>query len=261
MMECDKIQSSLVDYIDNNLSENDAGKAARHMKTCKNCESVLKEMQEFLSVIAEDEMEQPSKNLRKSFEQMLAKEKQHSESKVVKLDLKRNWKWYLQIAASILLLFGSFLFGRYQQTKKFDQQLVQLKNENLASKQTTSLALMENKSASKRIKGIQYIEEFSDPDPEIVNALVKRMQNDENSNVRLNAVTSLQRFITSDTVKDGLIKALDIEKDPGIQIIIIQSLVKIQERKLIKPMQRLLDKEDTQPFVKEEIKTILSNII
>jgi len=261
MMECDKIQNSLVDYIDSNLSEKDASKITMHIKTCKNCESALKEMQEFLSVISEDEMEQPSKNLRKNFEQMLVKEKQQSESKVVKFDMKRNWKWYLQIAASILLLFGSFLFGRYQQTKKFDQQVVQLKNENLASKQTTLLALMENKSASKRIKGIQYIEEFSDPDPEIVNALIKRMLNDENSNVRLNAVTSLQRFIESDIVKDGFIKGLDTEKDPSIQIIIIQSLVKIQERKLIKPMQRLLEKEDTQPFVKEEIETILSNII
>jgi HEAT repeat protein len=123
------------------------------------------------------------------------------------------------------------------------------------------LALLENKSASKRIRGIQYIEEFSQPDPEIVKALVMRMLNDENINVRLTAVNVLQRFIASETVKNGYIKALEIEKDPSIQITIIQLLVKIQEKKALKPMQKLLELNETHSFVKEEIKAILSNII
>ena len=261
MMECDKIKSSLIDYIENNLPEKDSEKIVRHIKTCNNCEAEFNEIQDLLSVISKDNIEQPNEKLRKDFEQMLNEEKKNLNTKVVNFRPQNNWKKYLQVAAIILFVTSSFLFGRYQQIKKFDQQLVQLKIENLASKQTTLLALMENKSASKRIQGIQYSDEFSNPDIEIVNALVKRMLNDENSNVRLNAVTSLQRFIASDVVKNGFIKALDIEKDPGIQIIIIQSLVKIQERKFIEPMQRLLEKEDTQPFVKEEIEIVLSNII
>lgn len=260
-MKCDKIQNSILDYIENNLSKKDTAEFATHINTCENCKTELKEMQEFLSVISTNELERPSENLRKNFERILSEEKQLQEAKVVKLQPKSNWKPYLRVAASITLLISAFLFGRYQQTQQINQEVVELKNESLIIKKNTMLALMENKSASKRIQGVQYIEEFSDPDPAIMSALIKRMLGDENTNVRLTAANALEGFIASEIVKDAFIKALEIEKDPSIQITIIQLLVKIQEKKALKPMQKLLEHNETHSFVKEEIKTILSNII
>jgi len=258
-MECDKIQNSIVDYLENNMSEKQAAAMKTHIETCNNCQVALTEMQEFLSEVSNEELEQPSENLRVNFEKMLEEEKQLQQTKVVKL--KTNWKSYLQIAATVLLVLSSFLFGRHQNTQQLDAQVAELKTENLASKQSTILALMDNQSASKRIQGVQYVEEFTNLDPEIVEALVKRMLNDENTNVRLTAVNALQGFITSEKVKDGFIKALETEKDPAIQITLIQSLVKIQATSALKPMRQLLEQDETQPFVKEEIKIALSNII
>jgi len=259
MMKCDKIQNSILDYIENNLSKKDTAEFTTHINTCQNCETQLKEMQELLSVISTNELENPSENLRENFEQMLSEEKQ--QTKIVKLNSKNNWKSFLQIAASVALLISVFLLGRYQQTQQINQEIVELKNESLVIKQNTMLALMENKSASKRIQGVQYIEEFSDPDPAIMSALIKRMLGDENTNVRLTAANALQGFIASEIVKDAFIKALETEKDPSIQITIIQLLVKVQEKKAAKPMRKLLQQEETQPFVKEKIKSVLSNII
>jgi len=258
-MNCDNIQDKLVDYIENTLSETTNSEIKMHINSCQNCEIALQKMEEFLAVIPKDEMEEPSKNLRKNFEEMLLEEKQLQQTKVVKL--KTNWKQYLQIAASVALIVSAFFLGRQQQSEQYNTQVIELKNENLVNKQTTMLALMENKSASKRIQGVQFIEEFLDPDPAIVNALVQRMLNDENINVRLTAVNALQPFIVSEAVKDGYIKALETEKDPSIQIAIIQLLVKIQEKKAYRPMQQILKQEETQPFVKEEIKTVLASII
>ncbi|MCF6348430.1 MAG: HEAT repeat domain-containing protein [Flavobacteriaceae bacterium] len=258
-MKCDKIQNSILDYIENNLSEKESAEFVNHMNTCENCKTELKEMQELLSIIPNDIIEHPSESLRNNFEKMLSEEKQ--QTKIVKLNSKSNWKSFLQIAASVALLISVFLFGRYQQTQQINQEVVELKNESLAIKQTVMLALMENKSASKRIQGVQYIEEFSDPDPAIMSALIKRMLGDENTNVRLTAANALQGFIASEIVKNAFIKALETEKDPSIQITIIQLLVKVQEKKAAKPMQKLLLQEETQPFVKEKIKSVLSNII
>jgi len=260
-LKCEKIQYKLIDYIENILSNEESIEMKAHVNSCENCEKELQEMQELLGTIPANELAQPSQNLRMNFELMLAEEKQLQETKVAQLKPKTNWKSYLQIAASIALIVSAFFLGKTQQSQQFDTQVVELKNESIASKQTTMLALMENKSASKRIQGVQYIEEFLDPDPAIVNALVQRMLNDENVNVRLTAVNALQAFITSKTVKEGYIKALETEKDPSIQITIIQSLVKIQEKKAYKPMQQLLEQEETQPFVKEEIRTVLATNI
>lgn len=255
-MECNNAKDKLIDYIEKKLSKKQRDAIDQHLEKCGSCKNELIELQEFLGVLSNHTVELPSQNLKRNFEQAINVEKQQ-QTKIVKLESRFSYKTFLKYAAGLALLISTFLFGRYQQT----QQVTRLKNENLTTKQATMLALMENESASKRIQGVGYIEEFSNPDPEIVKALVKRMLNDENTNVRLTAVNALEAFITSKAVKDGFIKALETEKNPAIQISIIKSLVKIQEKKALKPMQKLLEHEETQSFVKDEIKTGLTNII
>ena len=255
-MNCNSIKDQLIDYVENRLTQERHSNVAQHLKECDSCKREYIELQEFLRVLENEPVALPSENLKRNFDKALETEKQQ-QSKIVKLESNFNYKIFLKYAAGLALLISTFLFGRYQQK----QQVAELKNERLSNKQTTMLALMENESASKRIQGVRYIEEFADPDPEIVDALVKRMLNDENTNVRLTAVNALEAFITSETVKDGFISALETEKDPTIQINIIKSLVKIQEKKALKPMQKLLEHEETQSFVKDEIKTVLTNNI
>ena len=255
-MDCNNINDQLIDYIENTLSEKQHLAVAKHLEKCDSCKNEFNELQEFFGVLKNDPIEFPTKNLKGRFEKALEVEK-NQQSRVVRFQSGLNYKTFLKYAAGLALLVSTFLFGRYQQT----QQVTELENERLTGKQATMLALMENESASKRIQGVRYIEEFTDPDPEIVDALVKRMLYDENTNVRLTAVNALEGFITSETVKDGFIKALDTEKDPTIQINIIKSLVKIQEKKALKPMQKLLEHDETQSFVKDEIKLVLTSII
>ncbi len=260
-MECEKIQNRIVDYIENTMSKKERMEMKTHVETCNSCQGEMQQMQEFLSQVANEDLEKPSENLRLNFEKMLAEEKLLQQSKVVKLNPKGNWKMFLQIAATVVLVLSSFFIGRYQNSERHDAKVAKLETESLMNKQNTILALMNNQSASKRIQGVEYLEEFTNLDPEIIEAIVKRMLNDENTNVRLTAVNALQGFISSEKVKDGFIKALDTEKDPAIQIALIQSLAKIQAKKALKPMQQLLEQEETQPFVKKEIKIALSNII
>jgi len=250
IMDCTKIKETLVDYLDNSLTNEEYSMVEQHLQSCQDCQLELVELTKVLNLVKDDSEVLPSKNLKLRFEQALEAEKQ--ETKVVSLARRKLPLTFLKYAAGFAILISAFMLGKFQQNT--DQP------DYLAIKQETMLALMENESASKRIQGVHYIEEFSDPDPEIVEALVKRMLNDDNANVRLTAVNALEAFITAESVKDGFIKALETEKDPSIQISIIKALVKIQEKKALKPMQKLLEKEDTQLFVKDEIKTVLTNI-
>lgn len=151
--------------------------------------------------------------------------------------------------------------GKYQQEEKSGKEIALLTNESMQVKQMAMLSLMENKSASKRIQGVNYIDEFSKPDEAIVMALADRMLYDENINVRRTAVEVLGGFTASETVKNSYIKALKIEKDPGIQIAIIQILGQLREKKAIAPMKYLLEQEDTQPYVKKQLESTLPQII
>lgn len=263
-MEKNHVSNLLPDYLDNTLSKEATKKVEEHVSICIQCKLELDEMKILFKAFEEEKLTVPTKRLAANFEVALAEEKSAT-SKVVSLDsVNKKSSWasnVFKIAASIALLVASFQMGRIIQDKSFDQDLALLKDESLQLKQTAMLSLMENQSASKRIQGVSFIEEFTNPDEAIVKALGNRLLYDENDNVRLNAFEALSRFVTSENVKQVFIEALELEKNPSIQIGIIQALVKIQEKKAIAPMQKLLEQEDTQPFVKNEINLGLPKII
>ena len=76
----------------------------------------------------------------------------------------------------------------------------------------------------------------------------------------MTAFEALVKFTSSETVKNTFIEALEQEQNPSIQVAIIQALVQIQEKKAAEPMKKLLEKEDTQPFIKDQIRAVLPSI-
>ncbi len=258
-MKCDKIQNSILDYIEKNLSEKKAAECTTHINTCKNCKAELKEMQVFLSVIPTNKEEYPSKNLRKNFEQMLSEEKRLQETKVVKMQAKTNWKWYLQVAAGIALLISAFFFGKYQTLTP--KNTIVISNQQKVEDEKLLLALIENQSASKRIQAVSYSEKFTNTDIKIIQALIDRLFYDENTNVRLSAAEALLKFSSLEMVKFALIKALETDNDSSVQIELIQILAKIQEKRALEPMKKLLNKEDVPNYVKQELQYTISNLL
>ncbi len=258
------VSDLLPEYLDKVLSKAEAIKVEEHLSTCTTCQKELEELKTLFNAIADEPVSVPSDRLRAKFEEALELEKANT-TKVVSLSTEsRKSSWatnLLKVAASIALLIGSFQMGSVFQQRKGNEDLALAQNESLQFKQTAMLSLMENQSASKRIQGVNYIEEFPNPDEAIVKALANRLLHDENDNVRLNAFEALSKFTSSETVKTAFIEALGTEKNPSIQIAIIQALVQIQEKKAIGPMQKLLEREDTQPFIKNEIKLGLPKII
>lgn len=265
-MTQEQIIASIPAYLDGTLNENEVKAFELGLKDCATCRDELEGYQKLYSAFEQEQPILPTKNLKGNFFQLIEEEKQNT-VKVVSINPPENSStksWFsslLKVAASIAILIAAFSTGRYFQSEKSEAVIVQIKNENLQTKQTAMLSLMQNQSASKRIQGVQYIQEFENPDTAIINALADRMLHDKNTNVRLTAVEALSNFSNSEMVKTAFITALETEKNPSVQIAIIQNLVKTQERKAIEPMKKLLQEEDTQPFVKEEINQVLSEII
>jgi hypothetical protein len=265
-MDNNHISELLPAYLDKALDNEQQHVVEQHLESCSICTATLAALSK-LNLAFENESEiSPSTQLRANFFEQIALEKENN-SKMVNLDSvtkrnKHNWiNNMLKIAASIVLLVGVYFFGRQQESQRSDNQIAILNTEKAAFKQAAMLSLMENKSASRRIQGVNYMQEFDQPDTAIVAALTDRMLYDENTNVRAAAVEVLANCTSSEQVKNTFIEALKVEKDPGIQIAIIQTLGRIQEKKAAKPMQKLLDQEETQPFVKEQIESVLTTII
>lgn len=260
----EKIKSLLPLYLEGGLDAKEMEKVEEHLKECQACRDELVSYEKLFNSFQNEKIQAPSQDLRIKFLEALEEEKKN-QGRVISMNKKfpsgLNFISLAKIAAGFAILVGAFMMGKGYESKQAELEYALLENEVLKSKEMAMLSLMDNQSASKRIQGVNFIEAFREPDVEILNALTERMLFDENTNVRIAAVEALSNFSVSEHVKSAFITALETEKNPSVQITIIKNLVRIQEKKASEPMKKLLELEETQPFIKEEIKKGLPQII
>lgn len=252
-MDCNQISDLLIDYLDKNLDKQTNEEVKIHLENCDKCAKEHARNQQLFNDIDNIEGHQPGKELKNAFTEMLAAEK-----RTLKTINKPNesifakYKMVWQIAAAVLLLLSGYFTGSYTKTATPDnEKLAKMQSDVNEMKQMMALNLLNNESASQRIKAVNYTEEIQQPDNKIIEALINTLNNDKNSNVRLAAVYSLSRFKNNKIVQDAFIKTLNKQEDPMIQIIIINLLVEIQDVKAVDELKKLLKSKDLH----EEVKT------
>lgn len=246
-MKYEEIQEKLIDFLDQSLSEQEMKEIQEHIDQNQDLAQEVEEMKKLFFDITEEEMEQPSPSLRMNFESMLAEEKakihfednQETESKVINIQEHTSWKSYLRVAASVLLVVSAFIIGTLVGNDGNEVEQV--------------LASIENESASQRIAAINLSEDIQTTDRRILEAFTDRMLYDENPSVRLAAVEALAKFSSEEMVKVAFLKALEKDKDPAIQIELIQVLVEIEEKRALPSMKNLLNNEAVPEYVKKEL--------
>lgn len=262
-MNCKDIDHKIVDFVDNKLSVEESITIQNHIDSCDSCKQIHNETLSLMAAFQSVELEKPSGTLRQNFLNMLDEEKQLQSPKVVQLHSKSTikWKQAFQIAASVVLVCLGFFAGSYSSKQQASEEIAILKEQTTELKENMMLALIDNRSASKRIQAVNYSEELSQPDSEVLEALINRMHYDSNINVRLAAADALSKYSEKELIKKAFIDALEQEENPDLQIAIIQFLVKIQDKRALEPMQHLLDKPETPDFVKAQANSGISQII
>jgi HEAT repeat protein len=103
--------------------------------------------------------------------------------------------------------------------------------------------------------GVSVAYELETADDQIVKVLVRTMNEDTNTNVRLAALDALSKFNAENSVRQALINSLAIQKDPVVQIALIQLLVKLKEEAVLKQLEKLTKDASTMKAVKDEAYT------
>lgn len=256
-MKCSNIKEYLTDYLDGVLTPELQLEVEKHLGNCESCLDEVNQLKNLFGDISEVEFEKPDESLRDNFYTMLAREKlrvqKHKKSiKYYKSKpARRLWmnSPLMQIAAGFaILVIGTFLGLKLSSmilsNGTPDSEMAILRNEMNEMKQLVMFSMLEQESASKRIKAVSYIEEVIEPDPKVVQALVNTLNNDNNANVRLVAVNALFRFADNQVVRDSLIEALGTQTDPLIQITLINMMVELEEKRSIGYLRKIAD--DTQ---------------
>jgi len=205
------------------------------------------ELEEVYRAIEESgEVEVPA-HIESSFQEALINEKLRSS--------KPQMPW-MQIAAAVALLVIGFGIGKISTPSSTDE-LVALKDEVQSLREVTLRSTLQKHSASERIMAVNQIEESPEVNKELIATLITTLNSDESPNVRYAAMQALAKFIDNEDVRAELVKSLEAQTDPLIQITLITILVEAEERSAIAPLKDMIEKEETSPEVKQQAEVAL----
>ncbi len=162
--------------------------------------------------------------------------------------------WSFGIAASVVLMvFGFWLGGQYpnrQSGAGAASEVLALRQEVQEMKELLLATHQHSTSASDRILAVSQEFETERPDDDILQALISTLNTDPNVNVRQAACESLFRFRNEPQVRQALIASLKIQKDPNLQITLIDMLVQMKEKRAVPEMNRLIQDRQALDIVR-----------
>ncbi|MFY9241783.1 MAG: HEAT repeat domain-containing protein [Polaribacter sp.] len=172
-----------------------------------------------------------SKNADLSFEKLLAKEfHQSKKHKVIYLK-------YVSVAACIAILLSvGYWF---------------LNQNEVSAEQQELMANLQDESAGKRLEAVyQFNDEFKKEDDQIITRLIEIIHKDENANVKIATIDALLQFPQNEKIRKNLIRALEKEDKPLVQIKLIKALSFLRENRAKKSLENIIKDEQTFPIVK-----------
>lgn len=239
----------LIDFIDNKLNSVDRHHIEQELVRNPEAYKLYEELKEVMHLMDRSARLEPTQKLKNNFEALIQEELK-AEKKTKTIFFQPTF-FKVAAAVALLLLAGAIGFYIKQQNDIIAKRDEELKVLQLQTQQMLSM-MGNDQSASQRIQGVNVSLNFAKADDAIVEALVKTMNEDPNSNVRLAALEALSRFINEKKVRQELVKSLEKQKDPVVQIQLIQLLVKIKEKGVVDDLQKIVDDEGTMHAVKDE---------
>lgn len=255
-MEKEKLESLLIEYIDNRLNAVDRHTIEQELLNNPDARKLYEELKEVIFLMETSTPLKPSSSLKDKFDKDLTDAIHNVErSKTIFFTPA-----FYRVAAALALMVISGAVGFWISNHNAQQErLAQIEREmeltrrQLADTKQLMLGMLENdQSASQRIKGVNVAMELPKADEQVVNVLFKTMRSDQSTNVRLAALEALYKFHRDESVRSGLINALSEQTDPMVQIRLIQLMVEMEEKAVVDELQKIVDDAGAMKAVKDE---------
>jgi hypothetical protein len=149
------------------------------------------------------------------------------------------------VAAILVLAFGMALgigIARYTAAAPSPSPEIDVMRQELQDlRHMVTLSLLQQQSATDRLKGVSWSGQIDAPRNDIVQALLDALANDPNVNVRLASLDALERFADREPVRRAAVDAVQTQMSPLVQIALIDFIVKTGERESLDVLKRIAD--------------------
>jgi hypothetical protein len=272
-MDCENAKQQIPLLLSGTLSQQEREGLESHLAGCTDCQMDLEVSGKIWHLMAEAQPPVPTAGMRIRFNAELENFKDQMTRE------KKSWPALKNIFQSLFgelgsrrVAFGSFLLviglaGGYflsrplNSTVSYNQKIDSLSTEVSEMKQMMMLSLLENPSASERIKAVAYTDDISSANKKVIDALLTTLNEDPNVNVRLMTLEALVKYADQPRVREGLVASIGMQESPLMQSAMADCMVKLQEKSSVKSLQNLLHRKNLNEMVKHKIEQSIHKLI
>ena len=272
-MNCEQAKEQLTDWLSNQLPESERAALDAHLTRCLACQTELTAVRQLWQLMGTRPTPEPSDTMRVRFEAMLdtykdtvaTEQKSWADNLLAKC--RQGWTGQpaLRVAYSLVLLLVGAAAGYWFHRPNTpalarQQQIDTLSSQVQEMRQMLLLSLINNPSASERLRAVSYTNEIREADGKVVTALLTTLNNDSNVNVRLVTLEALARLADDPHVREGLVQSIARQESPLVQSALADVMVNLQEKRSIKPLRQLLNDDGLNDLVKTKIEQSIKDL-
>ena len=249
-MQCTDLGPQMLEYLAGTLPDDRLAEIRAHLAECAACRDEVDATAEMWNELGAAPAPRPeSARMRARFDAALQGYIDgQAESRVVTAVAARrlSWQWqpWVQLSGAAALLVIGVGIGRVLPTTASappTSEIALLRQELRDTRQMVTLSLLQQQSASERLKGVTTSSQLERPSTEVISALLDTLKHDPNVNVRLASVDALRRFSGRDAVRQGVVEALPEQESPLVQIAMVDFILEAAGPDAKSVLQRLAE--------------------
>jgi hypothetical protein len=259
-MRCEDIKKYFPDYLVGDLDQSLTEDIQSHIADCSVCRQELEDLSAIWTKLGVLPEEHPSNGLRERFYGILEEYKTEMNREKPLHHLKqffsslfyrfRSGRPAYQLALGFVPLFIGLMLGYILFS---GGQNADLRREVQDMRQMLAVSLLDQRSTTERLRGVNLSYGLENPDSRTIGALLDTLNNDPSINVRLAAVDALYLFYDSPSVREGIIQSLLQQDSPFLQVALVDLLVSVQERQALESFKTLIEANQLDPKVRQKL--------
>lgn len=245
-MRCEEVRERWADHLTGTLDGAVEHRVRSHVASCASCQAEFGGVDVLWHALGEvPSAPVPSDRMRERFSAVLAAEREPGDGRgASRASRVLTWRprlWpgapLVQMAVAASLLLVGVAIGRGlapspplpSASGAATTEIADVRSELREMRQMLTLSLLQQQSASERLRGVSSSAQLDQPGHEVVAALLDTLLHDPNDNVRLAAVDALRRFSDRDEVRRGTMRAATDSSSPLLQIAVIDFMVETRD--------------------------------